>query len=328
MRSEVTLQQLRYIIEVAECGSINAAAQNLFVSQSSLSSAIKETERELGIAIFNRTNRGITLTSDGIEFLGYARQVVEQVDLLERRYSDNKNNASGRFAISTQHYAFTLRAFIELCEEFEAEEYDFEFRETRTGEIIEDTKNFRSELGILYLSNYNTNVLTKTFTSAGLEFVPLFQANPHVFVGENHPLAQKDFIVPADLKDYPRYSFEQGIENSFFFSEEPLSHLSHKQTIAISDRGTLSNLLTHHNGYTISTGVLSEEMNTGIVAIPLQSDEKMTVGYIHHEQNPLSMLAERYLELLRSYIVANPTVANYYENPDHAHQAQRESSHL
>lgn len=328
MRSEVTLQQLRYIIEVAECGSINAAAQNLFVSQSSLSSAIKETERELGIAIFNRTNRGITLTSDGIEFLGYARQVVEQVDLLERRYSDNKNNASGRFAISTQHYAFTLRAFIELCEEFEAEEYDFEFRETRTGEIIEDTKNFRSELGILYLSNYNTNVLTKTFTSAGLEFVPLFQANPHVFVGENHPLVQKDFIVPDDLEDYPRYSFEQGIENSFFFSEEPLSHLNHKQTIAISDRGTLSNLLTHHNGYTISTGVLSEEMNTGIVAIPLQSDEKMTVGYIHHEQNPLSMLAVRYLELLRSYIVANPTVANYYENTDHAHQAQRESSHL
>lgn len=318
MRSEVTLQQLRYIIEVAECGSINAAAQNLFVSQSSLSSAIKETERELGIAIFNRTNRGITLTSDGIEFLGYARQVVEQVDLLERRYSDNKNNASGRFAISTQHYAFTLQAFIELCEEFEGEEYDFEFRETRTGEIIEDTKNFRSELGILYLSNYNSNVLTKAFASAGLEFVPLFQADPHVFVGENHPLAQKGFIVPEDLEDYPRYSFEQGIENSFFFSEEPLSHVAHKQTIAISDRGTLSNLLTHHNGYTISTGVLSEEMNTGIAAIPLQSDEKMTVGYIHHAQNPLSMLAVRYLELLRSYIEANPTVTNYYEDTERA----------
>lgn len=248
-------------------------------------------------------------------FLNVAIQIIKtmQVDVLLFQHS-----------ITHSRSAPSLNS----AKNLEAEEYDFEFRETRTGEIIEDTKNFRSELGILYLSNYNTNVLTKTFTSAGLEFVPLFQANPHVFVGENHPLAQKDFIVPDDLEDYPRYSFEQGIENSFFFSEEPLSHLNHKQTIAISDRGTLSNLLTHHNGYTISTGVLSEEMNTGIVAIPLQSDEKMTVGYIHHEQNPLSMLAVRYLELLRSYIVANPTVANYYENTDHAHQAQRESSHL
>lgn len=312
MRSEVTLQQLRYIIEVAECGSINAAAQNLFVSQSSLSTSIKDTERELGIEVFNRSNRGITLTSDGIEFLGYARQVVEQVDLLERRYSDKRSEGVGRFAVSTQHYAFSLAAFIELCEEFKGDEYDFEFRETRTGEIIADTRTFRSELGILYLSNYNRKVLVKTFSDSGLRFTPLFQASPHVFVGEGHPLASKATVTPQDLEHYPRYSFEQGTENSFFYAEEPLSHLPHKRTIAISDRGTLSNLLTHHNGYTISTGVLSEEMNNGIVAIPLDSDEAMTVGYINHADIALSPLAERYVQILRERIKANPTVTEHF----------------
>lgn len=314
MRSDVTLQQLRYIIEVAECGSINAAAQNLFISQSSLSTAIKDTERELGIEVFNRSNRGITLTSDGIEFLGYARQVVEQVDLLERRYSDRKSDQGGRLAISAQHYAFSLEAFIQLCDEYEGDDYDFEFRETRTGEIIEDVRTFRSELGILYLSNYNRKVLLKTFKDAGLRFTPLFQAKPHVFVGEGHPLASHDLVDPKDLEAFPRYQFEQGTENSFFFSEEPLSHLPHRRTVAISDRGTLSNLLTHHNGYTISTGVLSAEMNTGIAAIPLACEETMTVGYVSHADIALSPLAQRYIEFLEAHILANPTVTTTPED--------------
>lgn len=313
MHTNISLQQLRYIIEVAECGSINAASQQLYVSQPTLSATIKDTEQELGISIFNRTNRGITLTSEGTEFIGYARQILEQFDLFEARYSNTHNSSSGRLAISSQHYAFCVEAFVDLAEEYDEKEYDFSLRETRTADIIDDVKDYRSELGIIYLSDFNSKVLTKAFSDAGLTFVPLFQAHPHIFVGKQHPLAQRKSVMPDDLQDYPRYSFEQGTNNSFFFSEEPLSHLPHRQNITYSDRGTLTNLLTNHNGYTVTTGVRSGEMGqSNIVAIPLEVDETMTVGYVCHESRPLSTLAKRYLEKLRARIEANPTVSTYY----------------
>lgn len=313
MHTNISLQQLRYIIEVAECGSINAASQQLYVSQPTLSATIKDTEQELGISIFNRTNRGITLTSEGTEFIGYARQILEQFDLFEARYSNTHNSSSGRLAISSQHYAFCVEAFVDLAEEYNEKEYDFSLRETRTADIIDDVKDYRSELGIIYLSDFNSKVLTKAFSDAGLTFVPLFQAHPHIFVGKQHPLAQRKSVMPDDLQDYPRYSFEQGTNNSFFFSEEPLSHLPHRQNITYSDRGTLTNLLTNHNGYTVTTGVRSGEMGqSNIVAIPLEVDETMTVGYVCHESRPLSILAKRYLEKLRARIEANPTVSTYY----------------
>lgn len=309
MQLNLSLQQLRYVIEVVECGSINAASQNLYVSQPTLSAAIKEVEKDLGIELFNRTNRGITLTNDGIEFVGYARQVLEQMDLLETRYSGTQRNAPGKLTLSAQHYAFGVAAFVEFVEDFDGDEYDFSFRETRTNEIIEDVKTYCSELGIIYVCNFNEKVITKTLSDASLEFCPLFDALPHVFVGPHHPLAQKEVVYPKDLEDYPRYSFEQGVNNSFFFSEEPLSNLPHKKNITISDRGTLTNLLTNHTGYTISTGVLSNEMSGGIVAIPLRVDEKMTVGYIKHKNRELSDLAQRYLNTLREHIKLNTTVS-------------------
>ena len=313
MHTNISLQQLRYIIEVAECGSINAASQQLYVSQPTLSATIKDTEQELGISIFNRTNRGITLTSEGTEFIGYARQILEQFDLFEARYSNTHNSSSGRLAISSQHYAFCVEAFVDLAEEYDEEEYDFSLRETRTADIIDDVKYYRCELGFIYLCDFYYKVLTKAFSDAGLTFVPLFQAHPHIFVGKQHPLAQRKSVTPDDLQDYPRYSFEQGTNNSFFFSEEPLSHLPHRQNITYSDRGTLTNLLTNHNGYTITTGVRSGEMGqSNIVAIPLEVDETMTVGYVCHDSRPLSILAKRYLEKLRTRIEANPTVSTYY----------------
>ena len=175
MHTNISLQQIRYIIEVAECGSINAASQQLYVSQPTLSATIKDTEQELGISIFNRTNRGITLTSEGTEFIGYARQILEQFDLFEARYSNTHNSSSGRLAISSQHYAFCVEAFVDLAEEYDEKEYDFSLRETRTADIIDDVKDYRSELGIIYLSDFNSKVLTKAFSDAGLTFVPLFR---------------------------------------------------------------------------------------------------------------------------------------------------------
>lgn len=298
----MTLQQLRYLIAIAECGSISAAAHTLFVSQSSLSVAVKEVENETGVTVFARSNRGITLTSDGIELLGYARQIVEQADLMERRYVQSYLPLPQRLAISTQHYAFCVQAFVDFVEEHHSDAYDFVLRETRTGEIIEDVRDFRSDLGILYLSNFNERVVKRALEDANITFTSLFCAKPHIFVGEHHPLAHRSRVHADDLVEYPRYSFEQGTANSFYFSEEPLSSLPHSRKIIVSDRGTLSNLLAHHNGYTISTGILSDEMHTGIVAIPLETDEEMNVGYLVHAQRHLDPLAKGYLKKLREHI--------------------------
>ena len=217
----MTLQQLRYLIAIAEYGSINAAAQNLYASQSNLSTAIKDLEQELGITVFTRSNRGVTLTNDGAELLGYARQVIEQTDMLEARYA-HSGRTRQRLAVSTQHYAFSVQAFVNVIEACEGDEYEFVLRERATGEIIDDVRTFRSEVGVLYTDSFNRRVLLKAFDDADIAYFPLFDAQVHVFVGEHHPLAQEKLLQPEDLEEYPRYSFEQGTENSFYYSEEPL----------------------------------------------------------------------------------------------------------
>lgn len=301
----MTLQQLRYIIAIAECGSISGAAHDLFISQSSLSVAVKELEQETGITIFQRSNRGIVITSEGMELLGYARQVVQQADLMEERYKGSYSGpAHQRLAVSTQHYTFTVEAFVDFVEEQALDQYNYVLRETRTAEIIQDVKDFRSDIGILYMDNYNRKIISRALEDAGLTFTPLFTCEPHVFVGSHHPLAGREVVTAEDLADYPRYSFEQGANNSFYYSEEPLSYYPHKKRIIISDRGTLSNLLTHHNGYTVSTGVLSSEMHTGIESLPLDTDETMTLGYILHGDRATSPLVEHYIRCLEKQIAA------------------------
>lgn len=316
----MTLQQLRYLIEVVECGSINAAAEKMFASQSNISAAMRDLERELGIEIFTRTNRGVILTNEGIELLGYARQVLEQVDIMEERYSLGEITRTAshvqRLAISSQHYHFCVQAFMMTCAYFDTEdgeqdpdvEYDFILRECATAQIIDDVKHFRSDAGILYIDKFNEKVLTHAFEDAGVAFHPLFEATPHVFLGESHPLAAKKKLTLEDLDPYPRYSFEQGTKNSFYYSEEPFASLPHKKNIRYSDRGTLTNLLTNYDGYTLSTGVLSSEMLSGIIAIPLVTDLEMTVGYIVHAERQPSELLNIYLDNLRSYIKENPTI--------------------
>ena len=306
----MTLQQLRYLIAIAQYGSINAAAQNLYASQSNLSTAVKELEQELGIVIFTRSNRGVALTDDGTELLGYARQVIEQADMLEDRYA-NAGSRHLRLAVSTQHYAFSVQAFVNVVEACASDEYEFVLRERATGEIISDVATFRSEVGILYTDGFNRRVLSKAFEDAGIAYHPLFDARVHVFVGEHHPLADCDSLSPDDLEDFPRYSFEQGTTNSFYYSEEPLSYLPHKRNIRISDRGTLTNLLTSHNGYTLSTGVLSNEMHSGIVSIPLDVEESMQVGYIMHKERRPSQLLIDYIGQLHAIIDASPEVVPY-----------------
>ena len=305
----MTLQQLRYVIEVAKSRSISKAAQELFISQPSLSNAIKELERELGITLFSRTNKGIAMTPKGSEFLGYARQVIEQTDLLENRFKNPSQPPQQHFSVSAQHYAFVVSAYVKLLQDFEQDEFDVTLRETRTYEIIEDVKNLRSEIGILYLNDFNRQVIGKFLREGHLAFHELFEARPHVFVSSQNPLASQASVTLDDLSPYPYLSFEQGDYNSFYFSEEILSTVSRPKNIRVSDRATLFNLLIGVNGYTISTGVICYDINDDdIVAVPLQVDERMTVGYITHKHVTMSPLASIYIQHLKDTIAHELTL--------------------
>lgn len=295
----MTLQQLKYALEVASKGSMNEAARSLFISQPRLSNAIKELEKEIKITIFIRTNRGVTVTNEGAEFLGYARQVLQQFNMIEEKYLSEKP-AKQHFSISTQHYTFAANAFVELVKEFGSSEYEFTLRETKTYEIIEDVKNLRSELGIIYLSNYNESVLLKLLKERDLTFSELFTVKPYVFISKRHPLADKESINLGELDDYPCLSFEQGAYNSFYFSEEILSTRSVKKSIKVSDRAAIVNFMIGLDGYTISSGVFPKYLHgDDIIAVPLNVDELIRVGIIQHRDVTLSGLGEVYVDALK-----------------------------
>lgn len=298
----LTLQQLRYVTMVAKTGTITEAANKLYISQPSLTSAIHELENEMNIVIFRRNNKGVSVTKEGEDFLGYARQVLEQAAILEDKY---KKNSGGKkqFCVSTQHYSFAVNAFVDLIKKYGQDEYDFSIRETQTYEIIEDVAKMRSELGILFLNDFNETVINKILKSHELEFTQLFVAKPHVFISRKHPLADKKIITNSELELYPYLSFEQGEHNSFYFSEEIFSASERKKNIRVRDRATLFNLLIGLNGYTVCSGVIDKKLNgKDIIAVPLADEGDMRIGYIMHKKGMLSRLGKTYLESLKKYL--------------------------
>lgn len=298
----MTLQQLKYIITVADTGTITEAANRLYISQPSLTNAIRELEKEMNIVIFNRTNKGISLSKEGEIFLGYARQILEQAAILEDKYKSG-NGGKKQFCVSTQHYSFAVNAFVDLIKEYGQDEYDFSLRETQTYEIIEDVARMRSEIGILFLNDFNEKVLMKILKSHDLDFNQLFVAKPHVFISRKHPLAEKNVITNEELELYPYLSFEQGEHNSFYFSEEIFSSSERKKNIRVRDRATLFNLLIGLNGYTVCSGVIDKKLNgKDIIAVPLEDESDMRIGYITHKKGMLSRLGSTYLEALKKYL--------------------------
>jgi len=294
----VTLQQLRYAITIADCNSMNKAAQALFISQPSLSAAIRDLENEIGITIYKRTNRGITITPEGEEFLGYARQVAEQYELINQKYVD-KNNVKKKFSVSTQHYSFAVKAFVETVKQFGMDEFEFAVHETKTYEVIENVKSFKSELGILYLNDFNRKVITKLLRENNLEFTELFDCKTYVYLWRGNPLAEKSVISMEDLQDYPCLSFDQGMNNSFYFAEEVLSTNVYKKIIKRNDRATMLNLMVGLNGYTLCSGIICEELNGDeYKAVPLDSDEIMSIGYISRKNTTISHIGKKYVEEL------------------------------
>ena len=294
------IQQLRYLVAAAEHGSFRAAAQHLFVSQSSLSVAIGDLERECGTTAFSRTTRGITLTSEGVELVSYARQVLEQVDLMERRYARDRVRET-RLCVSSQHYYFVVEAFGDFVDAHGGEgACDFSLRETYTNQVIKDVQDSRSDLGVIYLSNYNDRVIRRVLEAGDLRFMSLFVAQPHVFVSAHNPLAERDSIAPEELTGLFRY-VQEGIQSSSYFAEEPLATIPNARRITVGDNGTLARLLARGEGYTIATGVFPE--NEGLVSVPLETDEVMNVGYIAHADRGPNPLQDEFLGFLMRRIM-------------------------
>lgn len=296
------LQQLRYVVKVAECGSITEASRRLFVSQPSVTASIRDLENEMGVHIFERTNKGVIVSDEGETFLGYARQVLDQADLLEGKYKGTSEQVP-HFSVSCQHYSFAVNAFVDVIREFDAARYDFTLREEQTHEIIEDVAHMKSELGILYLSEHNREVIERMLAANELVFEGLFCATPHVFVCSDHPLAGRSSVMLGDLEDYPFLSYEQGSYNSFYYSEELTSTFERRKNIRVRDRATLFNLAMGLNGYTVCSGVISHELNgPGIISIPLDVDEYMEIGIITRKNTTLTRYGQAYIEAIRQHI--------------------------
>ena len=279
---------------------MNEAAKQLFISQPSLSETMKELENEIGLEIFLRSNRGIVITPEGEEFLGYARQVTEQYELLQSKYIEKKTKE--KFSVSMQHYTFAVKAFVETVKQAGMEQYEFAVHETTTYDVIENVKNFKSEIGVLYQNDFNEKVLAKMFKENGLEFVELFTCDTYVYLWSEHPLAGKDVISIEELDEYPCLSFDQGKNTSLYLAEEMKSTYEYKRLIKANDRATLLNLMVGLNAYTLCSGIICEELNgSDYMAIPLKETEKMRIGYIKRKGAKISHIGEYYIEELKKY---------------------------
>lgn len=297
----MTLNQLKYVIAISKENSLNEAAKKLYISQPSLTASLHSLEQELGFDIFLRSKSWVSLTVKGIEFLGYARSVVEQYNLLDAKYI-SKTKAKRSFHVSMQHYTFAVNAFVELIGEYGMDEYEFEIHETKTHEVIDNVKYQKSEIGVLYENDYNKTVLNKVLHEAGLEFTPLFECSIYAYMSKKNPLATQDEVTIEELDEYPCLAFAQGDYNSFYFAEEVLSTYEYKRLIRASDRATLLNLMVGINGYTLCSGIICEELNgSDYCAVKLKTDEKMTIGYISRKGAAMSEIGQKYIEILSRY---------------------------
>ena len=303
----MTLQQLNYIITISETGSFNKAADKLYVSQPSLTSAVKELEKEIGVTLFNRGGRGVTLTAEGLKFLPYARQVYSQYQNLLDAFS-GQGRRRQQFAVSAQHYSFAVKAFVEMTGRLDVAEYELAIRETRTRNVIDDVASSRSEIGILYLNDFNRRALAKLFSAGNLSFTPLIRCDAFVYLWKGHPLAQKEAISFSELAPYPCLSFEQGENSNFYLAEELLAANEYPRIIKCCDRATVLNLMVGVNGYTLCSGIICEELNGGdYVAVPYKDEpgmpeSVMELCLVTRKNHPLSAAGERYVSELKRYL--------------------------
>ncbi|MCQ2555596.1 MAG: LysR family transcriptional regulator [Clostridia bacterium] len=298
----MTLQQINYAIVISETGSMNKAAELLYITQPSLTNAIKELEKELGVTIFNRSGKGVSLTADGTEFITYARQLYQQYETLQEKYSGGK--IKRKFGVSAQHYSFAVHAFVETVQDYNTCDYEFAVRETNTADVISDVATLKSEIGILYLSDFNRQFISKIIQTNQLEFVHLIDCDVYAYLWKEHPLASRESVSIEELEHYPCLTFEQGDKSSFYFAEEIISTSEFSRVIKASDRSTMLNLMKGLNGYTFCSGIICGNLNgSDYTAVPLSDKtDRMEIGYIKRKNIILSDIGKEYIENLREYL--------------------------
>ena len=305
----MTLQQLNYVVAIAETGSFNRAAERLYVAQPSLSGAVKELEREIGAVLFNRSGKGVSLTAEGLKFLPYARSVLLQFQNLQEAYGLRARRRE-KFAVSTQHYSFAVKAFVETARAYDVAEYEFAIRETRTRQVIDDVVSARSEIGVLYLSDFNRRVLERMIQDGGLQFHHLIGCRAYAYLWKGHPLAGKKEVTFEDLAPWPNMSFEQGENSSFYLAEEIFSDVDYPRVIRCCDRATMLNLMVGLGGYTLCSGIICEELNgSDYIAVPYRTDREggdavMEIGYVTRANTLPSGVGARYIQELKRYLDA------------------------
>ena len=297
------LQQLRYVVKVAECGSITEASRRLFVSQPSITASIRDLENEMGVHIFERTNKGVIVSEEGETFLGYARQVLDQADLLEDKYKGASEQVP-HFSVSCQHYSFAVNAFVDVIREFDAARYDFTLREEQTHEIIEDVAHMKSELGILYLSEHNREVIERMLAANELVFEGLFCAAPHIFVCADHPLAGRDPFPPEALEKYPLILLDEGDDYEI---QAVFDHYGVHPRIQYTVQQDQTILAMVSGGLGIS---IMEELMLYKCAYPLASSTlprrfHRDIGICVKDKNALSHSTQVFIDHARRWVLEN-----------------------
>lgn len=298
----MNITQLKYVLEMASSSSMREASTKLYVSQPALSASIRELEDELGILIFERTNKGIYLTDDGREFITYAKKAVSQYEILEDRYL-SRDSDKEKFSVSTQHYNFAIKAFTDLIKKFDPDKYVFSIHETKTKEVLNDVGSLKSEVGIISFSGSNESLIRKFFRDYQLDFVPLMQRETYVYVWKNHKFAGRKEISIDEMKEFPCISFDQSSDDNFYLTEEAMADYSFDKMIKSDDRATTMEIIAELGGYSVGSGMLSKEYSIlqGLVAIKMKEEDPLTIGYITRKGSVLSQYGEEYINELLKY---------------------------
>ncbi len=298
----MNINQLKYALETAQSGSMREAATKLFVSQPALSTSIRELEEELGITIFERTNKGISLTPEGSEFINYAKKAVGQYEILEDRYRVTDRDKE-RFSVSTQHYNFAIRSFTEVIKRFGPDRYSFSIHETKTNEVLLHVRDFKSEVGIISYSGANRDIIKKLMKEYSLEFTPLMRKETYMYVWKGHKLADRKTISIRELEDFPCVSFDQGDNGNYYLNEEAMADYDFGKLIKSDDRATTMEILAELGGFSIGSGMLTEDdaVLQGMVSVKLEEEDPLTIGYITRKGSRLSKYGEAYIEELLKY---------------------------
>lgn len=298
----MNITQIKYVLQTAASSSMREAATKLFVSQPTLSSSIRDLEEELGILIFERTNKGISLTDAGREFITYAKKAVGQYEILEERYLA-KDSGKEHFSVSTQHYNFAIKAFTAVIRKNDPERFVFSIHETKTREVLEDVTSLKSEVGIISFSGTNEGLIRKLFKDYQLEFVPLMQRETYAYVWKNHKLAGRKDVSIEELQEYPCVAFDQADDSNYYLAEEAMSDYDFRKLIKSDDRATTMEIISELGGYSIGSGMLSgeEAILDGLVSIKLKEEDPLTIGYITRKGSRMSKYGKQYIEELQRF---------------------------